>query len=130
MKKFSILTELKLKLTTKIQPLLPSHLNSFHRLQTNRLMILILLSGVCMEMHTINPPRSPREQIIMHTPIYPPPNGYPSYDDLSQPSAAPTEKSSALPEQSTRTLMLQLSSMLCFIFRIVLQIHLFCKLFF
>jgi hypothetical protein len=61
MKKFSILTELKLKLTTKIQQLLPSHLNSFHRLPTTRL--------VCMEMHTINPPRSPREQIIMHTPI-------------------------------------------------------------
>jgi hypothetical protein len=59
--KISILTELKLKLTTKIQQFLPSHLISFHRLPTTRL--------VCMEMHTINPPRSPQEQIIMHTPI-------------------------------------------------------------
>ena len=32
---------------------------------------------------------------------YPPPNGYPSYADVSQPSTAPTAQSSALPEQST-----------------------------
>jgi hypothetical protein len=32
---------------------------------------------------------------------YPPPNGYPSYADVSQPSEAPTAQSSALPEQST-----------------------------
>ena len=57
---------------------------------------------------------------------YPPPNGYPSYADVSQPSEAPTAQSSALPEQSTEDP--QLSSMLCFIFRIVLKIRLFCKL--
>jgi hypothetical protein len=83
-----------------------------------------------MEMHTINPPRSTRKQIILHSAYpnfnYPPPNGYPSYADVSQPSEAPTAQSSALPEQSTEDP--QLSSMLCFIFRIVLKIRLFCKL--
>jgi hypothetical protein len=58
-----------------------------------------------MEMHTINPPRSTRKQIILHSAYpnfnYPPPNGYPSYADVSQPSEAPTAQSSALPEQST-----------------------------
>jgi hypothetical protein len=101
MKKFSILTELKLKLTTKIQQLLPSYLNSFHRLPTTRLMILTLLGGVCMEMHTINPPRPGTNDHAHPNFNYPPPNGYPSYADVSQPSAAPTAQSSALPEQST-----------------------------
>ena len=79
-----------------------------------------------MEMHTINPPRPGTNDHAHPNFNYPPPNGYPSYADVSQPSEAPTAQSSALPEQSTEDP--QLSSMLCFIFRIVLKIRLFCKL--